>query len=228
MRTLILSTLMLLTGIASSALAEETSYTEPMTKMEFVYLEGGTFVMGDILRKDRDASPPHRVTVEGFWIGKYEVTFAQYDAFCEATKRDKPDDNGWGRGDRPVIHVSWKDAVAYADWLSAKTGEEFNLPSEAQWEYAARGGKATPYWWGPKEVKNLANCFDCGSPWDNQTTAPAGSLPANPWGLHEILGNVNEWVYDKAHEGYEDAPADDRPKKASTVASSVAGLITRC
>ncbi len=190
---------------------ELSSYTEPTTGMEFIAIKGGTFVMGDILRKEGDSSPPHRVTVKDFWIGKYEVTFAQYDTFCEATNRKKPDDQGWGRGNRPVINVSWEDAVAFTEWLSKKAGRTFRLPSEAQWEYAARAGKSSAYWWGQQAEQNLSVCLDCGNQTDKRMTAPVGSLSSNAWGLFDILGNVSEWTFDKAHEGYNNAPTNDDP-----------------
>lgn len=195
----------------TSLTAFATDYTEPTTGMEFVQIEGGRFVMGDISHKDLDSSPPHRVTVSNFMISKFEVTFEQYDKFCEETGREKPTDAGWGRGTRPVINVSWQDAVAFTEWLSKKLGRKFRLPSEAQWEYAARAGKATDYWWGNQNEKNMANCSDCGSEWDKSKTAPVGSFRPNPWGLHDTTGNVNEWVLDKAHEGYENAPETDEP-----------------
>ncbi len=169
---------------------------------EMVYLQGGTFQMGSD-DGDGDEKPVHSVTVEGFALGKYEVTFAEYDQFCEATRRDKPKDEGWGRGKRPVINVSWNDAVAYTDWLSAKTGKTYRLPTEAEWEYAARGGTTTKYWWGNDIGRNRANCDGCGSQWDNKQTAPVDSFAANPFGLHDTAGNVWEWTCSEyTNDGY--------------------------
>jgi formylglycine-generating enzyme required for sulfatase activity len=139
----------------------------------------------------------HEVILERpFAIGKYEVTFDEYDRFAEATKREKPANSGWGRGDRPVINVSWDDAVAYTEGLSEQTGEPYRLPTEAEWEYAARAGTDTAYWWGDDLGKNNANCYDCGSQWDKKSTAPVGSFEPNPWGLYDTAGNVWEWVRD--------------------------------
>ncbi len=197
--------------LTTPSLSDAAPTVETVGGIEFVFIKGGKFVMGDILHKDRDASPPHRVTVKDFWIGKYEVTFEQYDAFCKATKRKLPDDNGWVRSTRPVINVSWQDATEFTKWLSEKSGRNVRLPSESQWEYAARAGTTTPYWWGNQKEKNMANCFDCGSEWDKNKTAPVGSFKHNPWGLHDMHGNINEWVFDKAHEGYENAPETDEP-----------------
>jgi formylglycine-generating enzyme required for sulfatase activity len=208
MRQTIILTLacLLFTSLSFSA-----DYTDPTTGMEFVKIKGGTFVMGDILSKDPDASPPHKVTAGDFLMGKHEVTFDQYDAFCAATGRKKPDDKGWGRGNRPAINVSWKDADAFTRWLSKQSGKKVQLPSEAQWEYAARAGTSTPYWWGHKMETGMANCAECGSEWDKRMTAPVGSFRANPWGLHDMTGNIYEWTRDTAHENYVGAPSTDEP-----------------
>ncbi|OAD22053.1 Sulphatase-modifying factor domain protein [Candidatus Thiomargarita nelsonii] len=109
---------------------------------EMVWIPAGSFRMGDIQGGgDSDEKPVHKVSItQRFAIGRYEVTFAEYDKFAQATGREKPSDRGWGRGNRPVINVSWDDAVAYTKWLSQQTGQKYRLPTEAQWEYAARGG----------------------------------------------------------------------------------------
>lgn len=136
------------------------------------------------------------------------MTFAEYDRFAAATDHSQPDDAGWGRGKRPAIRMNWKDAVAYAEWLSRKTGKRYRLPTEAEWEYAARGGKETRYWWGDDMVQGKANCDGCGSQWDGKQTAPVGSFQPNPFGLYDTAGNVWEWVQDCWHENYEGAPKD--------------------
>ena len=212
--------LLLLSGLlVTPCLAGSTPKVETIAGVEFVFIKGGTYVMGDILSKDKIASPPHKVTVNDLWIGKHEVTFEQYDTFCEATKRSKPDDNGWGRADRPVINTSWQDAIDFADWLSKKSMRKIRLPSEAEWEYAARAGTTTPYWWGNKVEINMANCYGCASQWDKQSTAPIGSFSPNPWGLFDMTGNVYEWCLDTKHIDYENAPTDGsawvekKPKK---------------
>ena len=130
------------------------------------------------------------------------MTFAEYDQFARETKRELPDDEGWGRGIRPVINVSWHDAVAFTTWLSKKTGKTFRLPSEAEWEYAARAGTTTRFYWGDSFGRANANCYKCGSPWDGQQTAAVGSFSPNPFGLYDILGNVYEWNLDTQHESY--------------------------
>ncbi len=187
------------------------SYVDPITKMEFVKIEAGTFVMGDILSQDKDASPPHTVAVNEFEMGKFEVTFEQYDMFCETTGKDKPGDNSWGRSNRPAINVSWQDARDFATWLSKQTNRKIRLPSESEWEYAARAGKSTSYWWGNSPVINVANCADCGSQWDNKSTAPVGAFNPNLWGLFDMAGNVHEWTLDSVHENYQGAPSTSKP-----------------
>ena len=107
-----------------------------------------------------------------------------------------------------MINISWQDAVEYTKWLSGQTGKRYRLPSEAEWEYAARAGTETPYWWGNEMRPGIANCNGCGSPWDNKQTAPVGTFNPNPFGLYETAGNVWEWVEDCWHGNYNGAPAD--------------------
>ena len=107
-----------------------------------------------------------------------------------------------------LINVSWYDAAAYAAWLSSQTGDRYRLPSEAEWEYAARAGTETVYSWGNDIGDNRANCDGCPSQWDEFKTAPVGSFAANAWGVHDMHGNVWEWVRDCWNRGYEGAPAD--------------------
>jgi formylglycine-generating enzyme required for sulfatase activity len=179
---------------------------------EMVWIAAGSFQMGDIQGGGySDEKPVHRVSItQPFAMGRYEVTFAEYDKFAEATGREKPSDRGWGRGNRPVINVSWHDAVAYAEWLSEQTGKKYRLPTEAEWEYAARGGTSTKYWWGNNIGKNRANCRGCGSRWDGKSTAPVGSFAPNPFGLYDTAGNVWEWCADSWHGSYKGAPTDGR------------------
>ncbi len=130
-------------------------------------------------------------------VSRTEITFAEWDACVAAGAcRKGADDHHWGRGRRPVINVSWGDAVAYAHWLSALTGKDYRLPSGAEWEYAARGGTATAYWWGESIGTGHANCRDCGSRWGGRSTAPVASFPPNPFGLYDMNGNVWEWTSD--------------------------------
>jgi formylglycine-generating enzyme required for sulfatase activity len=185
---------------------QPVSYIEPTTGMEFVAVPTGSFMMGD--NDDQRAAPAHQVTLDGFHIGMFEVTFNQYDLFCEETGREEPEDNEWGRGTRPVINVSWHDAKAFAAWLSERSNLNFSLPSEAQWEYAARASTTSTFWTGSKLRPNYANCRECGSQWDNLSTAPVGSFPPNRWGIYDMTGNVTEWLLDDYQHGYRGAPVD--------------------
>ena len=156
---------------------------------------------------------PSRVVVFAapFAMSKYEITFDDYDRYLSAKgggRDGEAHDQGWGRGRRPVINVTRKQAVAYADWLTAQTGGRYRLPSEAEWEYAARAGTTTEWPWGDELVPGRANCKDCGSRWDNERTAPVGSFPPNPWGLHDMQGNVYEMLLDCMRLTYKDAPTD--------------------
>ena len=177
---------------------------------EMVEIPGGSFRMGCVSGKScqGDEKPVHEVRIASFALSKYEVTFEEYDQFTAATGRERAADKGWGRGRRPVIRVSWKDAVAYTEWLSEAMGERYRLPSEAEWEYAARAGSVTKYSWGNKIGRNRANCEGCGSQWDERQTAPVGSFGPNGWGLHDMHGNVWEWVQDCWNKSYRGAPVD--------------------
>ena len=142
-----------------------------------------------------------------FALAKYETTFAQWDACAAAGGCDGylPDDNGYGWGDRPVINVNWRDAHKYVSWLSAKTGKRYRLPSEAEWEYAARAGSTTRYSWGDDIGPNWAN-FELTSR-EMAWTLPVGMFRPNAFGLHDMHGNVWEWAEDCAH-AYDVAPSD--------------------
>lgn len=175
-------------------------------------IPGGVFRMGHNTLAGGDTGPEREVQVAAFGIGTQEVTFEQYNRFARATGRRLPDDFGWGRGDRPVVGVSWSDAQAYTDWVSRQTGQRYRLPSEAEWEYAARGGGRGSYWWGFGLEPGRAACFDCGSAFDNKSTAPVGSFPPSAYGLYDTAGNAMEWVADCYHPSYEGAPADGRAR----------------
>ncbi|MEE9302764.1 MAG: formylglycine-generating enzyme family protein [Thiotrichaceae bacterium] len=185
-----------------------------------IALPAGEFLMGspenEPERRASSESPQHKVKLKAFAISQTEITFDQYDRFVEATKREKPNDEGWGRGDRPVINVSWNDATAYTKWLSGQTGQTYRLPSEAEWEYAARAGTNTPFSTGDCIHTDLANYDgnysynDCGAKTGEyrEQTTPVTELPPNLWGLFGVHGNVWEWVEDCWHDNYEGAPKD--------------------
>ncbi len=181
---------------------------------EMVVVPAGTFTMGSPTNepgRSADESPQHTVTIaRPFAVGRFEITFAEWDACagdggCEGYK---PSDEGWGRGRRPVINVSWDDAEAYIAWLSKKTGKPYRLLSESEYEYATRAGTQTAYPWGNAIGKNNADCHACGSRWDARKTAPVGSFAPNRFGLYDMVGNVREWTEDCYHDNYIGAPAD--------------------
>ncbi len=179
---------------------------------EMVSLPAGSFMMGSSTSEEghQNNEKQHQVSVSAFSMGKYDVTFAEYDRFTKATKRKKPSDAGWGRGRRPVINVDWNDAVAYAEWLAQQTGKRYRLPTEAEWEYAARAGTTAAYYWGDQASHEYANYGKdecCGGVaqgndrWVN--IAPVGSFAPNPWGLYDMLGNVWQWTCSAYVESYD-------------------------
>lgn len=182
---------------------------------EMVVVPAGRFVMGapaSERHRTRHEGPQRAVTIRSFAIGKYEVTFDEwYQCVNAGGCEQRPKDEGWGGGRRPVIGVSWNDVQQYVQWLSQKTGQEYRLPSEAEWEYAARAGTATTYPWGDDIGRNRANCNLCGSRWDRKQTAPVGSFKPNALGLHDMIGNVWEWVDDCWNDTYQGAPTTGAP-----------------
>lgn len=174
---------------------------------EMIVVPAGEFEMGS---GDLPFTEPrHRVTIaNAFAIGRREVSFNEWDLCVTGggCKRHA-DDQGWGRGDRPAIDVTWDDARAYAAWLSQKTGGKYRLPSEAEWEYAARAGTTSNYWWGGDIGSGRANCAGCGVPVKGRTM-PVGSFAANAFGLFDTAGNAAEWVEDCWNDSYRDAPRD--------------------
>ena len=175
---------------------------------EMVALPAGEFLMGSPEgEEDRDdfEGPQHFVTI-GYRLalGRYPVTFAEYDRFCAATRREPARDEGWGRARRPVINVSWQDAQAYVAWLAEETGFPYRLPSEAEWEYACRAGTTTRYSFGDVIAPKQAN-YDRSN---HRKTTEVGGYPADPWGLYDMRGNVWEWVEDVWHDTYQGAVCD--------------------
>jgi formylglycine-generating enzyme required for sulfatase activity len=154
--------------------------------------------------------PNTSATVQNsFAFGKYEVTYEQYDYYVWQQDKDNPPvypgnaPNENKRGLRAVVNVSWNDANAYLNWLSEKTGRNYRLPTEVEWEYAARAGTYTPYWWGNETEQAHANCNGCGSQWDNKFIAPVGSFPPNSFGLYDTAGNVWEWTCSNWQEEFD-------------------------
>ena len=175
--------------------------------MEFVWIPGGEFRMGSTSREAFDDEQPIRqVRIgEGFWLGKHEVTQSEW----QRVMGSNPSGFDECGPSCPVERVSWNDAQEFIGRLNARGGgNRYRLPTEAEWEYAARAGTTTGYWWGNAIGDNRANCDGCGSQWDDESTAPVGSFAANAWGLHDVHGNVWEWVQDCWHDSYEGAPGD--------------------
>ena len=199
-------------------------WTEPVTGMEFVWIPKGCFQMGSPTSESGGDSDehPHQVCVEGYWLSKYEVTNSQYRLFKPAHDSGQYEGNSLNGDTQPVANVSWNDAIAYAEWLSAKTGETFKLPTEAEWEYAARAGTTTTRYWGDDDAQlcrhaNIADrtskvafsdftwAYD-GCDDGYKVSAPVGRFTPNSYGLHDMLGNVWEWTsspYDSAYAGGE-------------------------
>jgi len=202
----------------SRAFAPGERFRDCPTCPQMVVLPAGAFTMGsppDEPSRDSDEGPLQTVTIERpFAVGMFEVTFAEWEA-CRAAGgcgEHSPADNGWGGGNRPLINVSWHDAVAYVEWLSATTGKTYRLLSEAEWEYAARAGATTPFGTGAAIAANQAR-FDSGTSRNARPlpTAPVGSFAANAFGLHDMHGNVYEWVADCYQASLVSVPTDGSP-----------------
>ncbi|HEY3598244.1 MAG TPA: SUMF1/EgtB/PvdO family nonheme iron enzyme [Paraburkholderia sp.] len=175
-----------------------------------VPLAAGSFTMGSN-SDDPSEKPPHHVAIATpFAIGKYEVTVEQWNACADANgcPRLSPENNTVKNA--PARDLSWDDAQLYVKWLAKVTGKPYRLPTEAEWEYADRGGTATKYWWGDPMRKGNANCKDCGDPWHKEGPESVGSFAANPYGLYDMNGSVWEWVGDCWHNSYQNAPTDGR------------------
>ncbi|MBY6261044.1 hypothetical protein EI613_03765 [Azospirillum sp. 412522] len=183
------------------------SFQDCPTCPVLVRVPAGNFMMGND-KGDPSERPVHRVTIaKPFALGMYEVTVGEWRACIqEGGCTDMPRMVNPTDG-TPVHNLHWQDAQAYVTWLSRKTGQRYRLPSESEWEFAARAGTTTPYWWGTEEG-NHADCDDCGGPHEHLTPAAAGSYKANPFGLHDMNGGVAEWVADCWNKNYQGAPAD--------------------
>jgi formylglycine-generating enzyme required for sulfatase activity len=182
-----------------------------------VRIPGGGFMMG-AESGDASAAPRHRVTIRPFAIGKFPVTVAEWKACLEASGcRGMP--RMAVTDDRTPLHdASWDDAQQFITWLSTSTKRKYRLPTEAEWEYAARANTSTRYWWGNEIGVALANCTDCGGSQDNRAPLPVGSFKPNPFGLFDTLGGVAQWVQDCWAPNYQGAPSDGsaREQKSCT------------
>lgn len=182
--------------------------TYPMPDM--IDISAGTFLMGASADADaQQGKPQHEVTLTAFQLSETPVTFVQYDAFARATGRPLPQDDGLGRGRMPVINIDRADALAYIGWLNTQSAEGgYRLPSEAEWEYAARAGTTTGFYWGDDPDPRMANTRDNTGPDRFELTSPVGYFPPNQWGLYDMAGNVWEMTADCLHPTYTGAPAD--------------------
>lgn len=232
-------------GIGASAVAQSASrpaaaatdssprgFTDPTTGMEFMYVPGGCYQMGDTFGDgDSNEKPVHEVCVNSFYMGKFEVTNAQYRKFKPGHNSGDYEGNSLNGDNQPVVNVSWNDAVEYARWLSGQSGRSYRLPTEAEWEYAARGGTTTRNYWGngkgdacgyanvndltSKRVNNFSwehhNCDD-----GYAVTAPAGSFRPNGFGLYDMMGNVWEWCSDWYDEKYYHKSPRSNPQGSSS------------
>ena len=200
---------------------------------EMVVVPAGSFTMGSPDKEPEHQStesPQHEVTFEKpFAVGKFAVTFAEWDACVDGGGCGgyRPSDQGWGRGDRPVINVSWNDAQAYVKWLSEKTGKQYRLLSEAEREYVTRAGTKGAFWWGASISPEQAN-YNGGYAYNNGSTGKyrgqtvtVKSFEPNPWGLYQVHGNVWEWVEDCWHDSYHNAPSDGSAWTTGTCSSRV-------
>ena len=187
---------------------------------EMVVVPAGHFTMGSSTgepERFNDEGPQHQVTIgKAFAVGKFSVTFDEWDACVTdgGCNGYRPHDEGWGRGRRPVIYVSWDDASAYVAWLSRKTGKAYRFLSESEREYVTRAGTTTAFWWGSSVTTRQANyngtnAYNKGEKGEfRNMTLPVGSFEPNPWGLYDVHGNVWDWVEDCFHFSYQGAPAD--------------------
>jgi formylglycine-generating enzyme required for sulfatase activity len=179
---------------------------------EMIVIPDGYFMIGSARGKEREL-PVTGVTISNpLAVSRYEVTFDEWDA-CHAAGgcNKKPYDRGWGRGKRPVINILHTDVAQYMLWLSKETGHKYRLPSEAEWEYAARAGSKTEFFWGNKMHLGAANCRECGTKWSGIKTAPVGQFKSNSWGLFDVHGNVLELVTDCWSKSHKELPTNGLP-----------------
>jgi len=184
---------------AQPATPAAASVREP----EMISLRGGSFAMGS--NEDVSEKPVRQVTVKPFAMGKFPVSVREWNA-CSAAKACGF--TATGKDDAPVANVSWSDAKQYAAWLAETTRKPYRLPSEAEWEYAARGGTQTRYWWGDQFQPGMVNCKNCSDIPANDQPVKVGSLKPNPFGLFDMGGSVDQWVEDCWHKNYQGAPVD--------------------
>ncbi len=179
---------------------------------EMIGLATGQYTMGSDNENDR-AFPPHAVSIDyPFSISRFEITTDQWNLCVDKGGCTENEENRINESDRtPAINISWQDTQDYVEWISETTGNEYRLPTEAEWEYAARAGTSSDYWWGNEPENALANCRGCGGYWEQKLPANIDEFPANAFGLHAMLGGVSEWVQDCWNSTFSNSPADGTP-----------------
>ena len=170
---------------------------------EMVFIPGGAFSMGS--GDDPSEKPIHQVAIKSFAISKFPITVREWNACVAAKSCTYPPT---GKDDAPVTNLSWTDTQQFVDWLSKVTQKPYRLPTEAEWEYAARGGTRSKYWWGDQLQASMANCKGCNESYEASQPLTVGSFKPNPFGLYDMGGNVHQWVADCWHENYQGAPSD--------------------
>ncbi len=175
---------------------------------QMLAMQGGTFRMGGSGFVEADEGPRREVTVAPFIVSVYEITIADYALFARANGKSVPNPQNLDAATHPVVEVSWDDANAYTRWLSQQTGKRYRLLSESEWEYMARAGTRTSFWWGSSAGTGNAHCFDCKSDFSTGKPAKIGTYEPNPFGIYDTAGNVFEWVQDCYHPNYRGAPSD--------------------
>jgi formylglycine-generating enzyme required for sulfatase activity/class 3 adenylate cyclase len=187
----------------SSSLSPATAPIAAQLIPEMVSIAGGTFAMGS--EDDPSEKPIHGVTIRSFAISKFPITVREWNA-CVAAKSCSYTPTG--EDDAPVTNLSWSDTQQFVEWLFSVTQKPFRLPTEAEWEYAARGGTRGKFWWGDQLQAAMANCKGCNEPYDPSQPLKVGSFKANPFGLYDMGGNIHQWVADCWHKNYQGAPSD--------------------
>jgi formylglycine-generating enzyme required for sulfatase activity len=183
---------------------------------EMTPLRGGTFAMGS--NEDISEKPVHQVTIKPFAISKYPITVREWNE-CAAAKACTF--AATGKDDAPITNVSWSDAKQFVAWLAGATQKAYRLPSEAEWEYAARGDTQTKYWWGDQLQPGMANCKNCTDTAGAEQPVKVGSFKSNPFGLYDMGGGVDQWVEDCWHKTYQGSPSDGSPWSAGNCSSHV-------
>lgn len=219
-------TILFFSAVISKSLGTEYSpgymFKDCLKCPEMIVIPSGTFFIGSKKGKKREL-PVKKVRIrQPLAVGRYEITFKEWDACYDAGAcAKKPSDRGWGRGNRPVINILHSDIVEYLNWLKFESGYHYRLPSEAEWEYAAKSGTNSEYSWGDQMIPGYANCRGCGTKWGGKKTAPVGQFKPNAWGLFDFHGNVLEHVTDCWTANHKTLPLDGSPVMIENCVSKV-------